>query len=152
MSIHDADDQVLSALDRLEGLARDDIKRRLGLILIKVQAIWGDHPIIREVMSRVLEVTYDDINSPDTVNAGETVAVLPQGPDTMESSQRGQKSSMLDESTQEPSDELDMALVKMQEDDMDMPRLPPARFHYTEETKLNAIAYWSDRTFPKPMH
>ena len=120
ISVETIDDPVLSVLGRFEQIVREDVKERLAPIVLKLQARWSEHPKIRDIVRRILEV---DTKSRETkVNEG------PQEPP--DPSRSGTLIRTL-----VPRDE-----TPLLETGESVALLPPGRFHYSEETKLNAIA------------
>lgn len=104
--------ELIIALDKFERIARDEIKEKLAPIIIKVLCEHPNHPLTREMISRLLEVG----------NAQKIVS----------EDEKKELKSILNKG------ELRKKLSKVDNDDSY--RLPPGRYHYQEEIKLNAIS------------
>lgn len=113
MNAEVADEDVLNALDEFEQVVRDEYKERLAKIVFDALKKRGGHPILRRTVKRILEIQ----SKKDT-------ELLKKCNENME----------LIENNYEQTD------ISLDRDTNSIPCLPPARYHYKEETKLNAIS------------
>ena len=112
IDINNVGGELIIALDKFERIARDEIKEKLAPIIIKVLRQHPNHPLTREMISRMLEVgNAQTIASEDEKK--ELQSILEKG-SSMRRSSRGDEAELL--------------------------CLPPGRYHYKEEMKLNAIS------------
>jgi len=153
MSIVAANEQVLSVLDRLERTARDDVKLRLGQILIQVQVVWRDHPIVQDIVRRILEVSNNDSYEqglPATMDRNPDLGAVKTKLKRLKAYFNNSKLNNFYFKLRRlkayfNNSKLNNFFFKEWKAENNSStvlagRLPPARFHYPEETKLNAIA------------
>ena len=110
IDINNIGDELIIALDKFERIARAEIKEKLAPIIIQVLRQYPNYPLIREMISRMLE-----IGNTQTLLSKDEIKELENFIEKGESSEN-----------QISGDET--------------PRLPPGRYHYKEEMKLNAIS------------
>ncbi|MDE5083610.1 MAG: hypothetical protein O4859_21220, partial [Trichodesmium sp. St18_bin1] len=110
IDINNIGDELIIALDKFERIARAEIKEKLAPIIIQVLRQYPNYPLIREMISRILE-----IGNTQTLLSKDEIKELENFIEKGESSEN-----------QISGDET--------------PRLPPGRYHYKEEMKLNAIS------------
>lgn len=107
-----ADDELIAAIQKFEPNVREDLRERLARVILKILEARPDHPYARTYVHQMLEV--------GPSNAGVEEVTRPAPP--------RQKSAVGSASSK-----------KGERVPADAPRLPPARYHYTEETKISAI-------------
>ncbi|WP_293139799.1 NACHT domain-containing NTPase [Okeania sp. SIO3I5] len=110
IDINNIGDELIIALDKFERIARDENKERLAPIIVQVLRHHPNHPLTREMISRMLE-----IDNTQTLFSEDDKKELENSIEEGESSEN-----------KTPEDKT--------------LRLPPGRYHYKEEMKLNAIS------------
>ena len=108
-----ADDQLMAVVEKFELVVRQDLRERLAAVILKILEARPDQEYARKYTHRLLEVEEkrDVTKIPNVPLTGKTLydPTKPWIPPTVEK-------------TKPPP-----------------PGLPPARYHYTEDTKINAI-------------
>lgn len=110
IDLNNISDELIIALDKFERIARDENKERLAPIIVQVLRHHPNHLLTRDMISRMLE-----IDNTQTLFSEDDRKELENFIEEGESSEK-----------------------KMPE--YETPRLPPGRYHYKEEMKLNAIS------------
>ncbi|MDT5269017.1 MAG: hypothetical protein QOH49_1203 [Acidobacteriota bacterium] len=119
------EDELINVLEWFEPTLRDDLKERVASVVLKILKARPDHRFARRYVHQVLEVE----PAPVTAVAGaaptsesavprDTREPAPAGMTVYEARRQG---------------------LKHAAENRPRPRLPPGRYHYAEETKINAI-------------
>jgi hypothetical protein len=119
-SVREANEELFQALEQFERLARDDLKERLGVIILRFLEVHAGHPALQGLAGRLLEVDRDAASPQPAARPTPNQAAACGGE---ERKKPGAKPG------EEP------AAPKLT-----TPSLPPARYHYGEQTRLTAIA------------
>ena len=112
IDINNIGDELIIALDKFERIARAEIKEKLAPIIIQVLRQYPNYPLIREMISRILE-----IGNTQTLLSKDEIKELENFIEKGESSEN-----------------------QISGDETPLFPLPPGRYHYKEEMKLNAIS------------
>jgi hypothetical protein len=154
ININSVDNDLIITLEKFEKDARDEIKVGLAPVIIRVLEQQPDHPIMKVLVSRLLEVDHK------TTVSGDIQKMSPEGSTKFDSVEKTSSSDTKEkhlkkggwwgacqETYQETLKNLKTLENTVLEDlktlanTNDKPLgLPPGRYHYSEEAKLNAIS------------
>jgi hypothetical protein len=125
-----ADSEIIEAVEKFEPTVREDLRERLASVILKILKAHPDEQFAKNYVYRVLEV-----GQQAGAGAGARKA--------------GGKRGRAGKSAREPVRPLAPAWMSREnaelrgwryvEERKEPPRLPPGRYHHTEETKINAI-------------
>ena len=115
------DDELIAAVEKFEPVVRENLRERLAAVVLKLLERRPDHDYARKYVHQVLEVS--NPREPDSDSSPESAV------DSSTSSPIELKSS---------SDPL-ASINDETSDEEKLIRLPPGRYHYSEEIKINAI-------------
>ncbi|MCA2553225.1 MAG: DUF4062 domain-containing protein, partial [Microcystis sp. M04BS1] len=178
IDIENISDELLLALDKFERIARDEIKEELAPIMIQILRQYPHHPITKEMIVRMLEVSESNSNTFGLSDQKEELQKIIDNCDTNQESsgtqslkdkkEKAAKIQLIKEELEqlekqlnelelqikETKDTSELSHLRLQKqrlreeeaklnaelDGLDPPLLPPGRYHYDEETRLNAIS------------
>jgi hypothetical protein len=120
------DDDLLKVVDQFEITAAVELRPRLALVIVRLLEKNPRRSALRPIVERMLEVLPDS-----EASAAGGGKLDPNLAAKLEALQQNAKKTTLPPLKSEEEKE---------EEEAKIPLLPPARYHYTEETKLNAIA------------
>jgi len=144
MDINNVGSELLIALDKFERTARDEIKEKLAPIIMQILRQHPNHPITKDMIRRMLEVgNTQDIASEDEIKEqtnflekrDSTEDKVPEKQSILSKIGKNLSDILLNSESQES---LEQKSSKVKEPEQF--RLPPGRYHYKEEMKLNAIS------------
>lgn len=144
IDINNVGSELIIALDKFERTARDEIKEKLAPIIVQVLRQHPNHPITKDMIKRMLEVgNTQDIASEDEIKEqtkflekrDSTEDKLPAKQSILSKIRKKLSHILLNSESQES---LEQKSSKANEPKQ--LRLPPGRYHYKEEMKLNAIS------------
>jgi hypothetical protein len=133
--------EMMIALDKFERFSRDDIREKLAPIMIQMFRQQPDHPITREMISRMLEINH----SKQPVLKEKEIAENSLDNNLDRALDKGILSRLnklifgtqIKNQKEVPEDPKKLLVEK---EDEPLKGLPPGRYHYNEDTKLNAIS------------
>jgi hypothetical protein len=117
------DDELLNMVDQFETVAAPELRPRLARVILQLLEKNLGRSALRPVVERILEVS-PDRGMPETRSAGREQI----------DSRIVARLRMFQETPN------DVVPAHSAGDTNEIPLLPPGRYHYTEETKLNAIS------------
>ena len=118
----DVDDDLLTLVDRFETIVTDDLRRRVGDLILRLLENNPGRIALRPAVERLLEVTdQKPAVSARASRRRRAASTKPKRAGRLHSEGNG----TLRHDAEQPA--------------AGLPTLPPARHHYSEETKLNAI-------------
>lgn len=112
-----ADDELIAAVEKFEPIVREELRERLAPVILKILKARPDHPYARKYVHHLLEVGQKDAATRTKKAKGRR------------SSAAKSKVKRRQSSVSPPATEKEDVIVG----------LPPGRYHYSEETKINAI-------------
>ena len=127
-------DELMIALNKFERIARDEIKEKLAPILIEIFQKRPDHPITREMISKMLEVgSLQQARLDHNEMPGDSLAKVPKQKTDQDSFFSRLIKNLISEKKDNNLDSGDKNQVES------LIALPPGRYHYNEEIRLSAI-------------
>lgn len=150
------DDDLITAVQKFEPHVQVYLRDRLAAVIMRILKARPDHPYARQYVHKVLEVT-DKSGSPEELQEREAVNYVPltaagQVADSFLRAAGGSAdpwaSKFKTRSTVPFAEWNSISLKRWKTKEAkwdgeaapaDAPQLPPARYHYSEETKINAI-------------
>jgi CHAT domain-containing protein len=140
IAIDNVSDELMIALDKFERIARDDIKEKLAPIILQVLRQHPNHPITREMISRMLEVSNYKASNDKAIVTENGKAIVTEnerkGLQGILGKLQGILGQLSLDSFGKKSSKIDLKIDNFSY----YSRLPPGRYHYKEEMKLNAIS------------
>jgi hypothetical protein len=112
-----ADDELIAVVEKFEPIVREDLRERLASVILKILEARPDHQYARKYVHRLLEVGQKD-EAPLVKNA------------------RGRRSPAAKSKVKPVELPVSAPTVKNEKVVLG---LPPGRYHYSEETRINAI-------------
>jgi len=137
--------EMMAALDKFERIARDEIREKLAPVMIQMFHQQPDHPITREMISRILEVSHSRQLTLEKKEIRENlleINVEQKEPEKgifsrLKELFSGTKSKERKELPEVLEDSKEPLVAKEGEI---LRGLPPGRYHYNEDIKLSAIS------------
>jgi hypothetical protein len=120
-----ADDELLQIVDAFELVAASELRSRLARVILQLLEHNGENRGLRSVISRLL-----DVHSDNETSTSESGVHSPQG--------GTEEREMVEDVTAEHG--VVQAHAEERGDQESVPTLPAARYHYSEEDKINAIS------------
>jgi hypothetical protein len=121
MDFEAVDDELIGVVQKFDPIVREDLRERFAAVVLKLLERRPDHEYARKYVHQVLEV--GDPNETDLNPL--RYSDWPAANDPIAHSTKNQSASDSNMSYEEKLKQLT--------------RLPPSRYHYSEETKINAI-------------
>jgi Domain of unknown function (DUF4062) len=128
VDVANSDDNLMDIVDRFETVAAPDLRARLAQVVLRLLEENPGRAGLRPIVARMLEIVSGKDNSPPA--SGST------GREPVNSG-FGAKLKVWQDASVKAAGSRSQSVEK---DTSDVPLLPPARHHYTDETKLNAIS------------
>jgi hypothetical protein len=129
----EADDELIAAVEKFEPAVREESRERLAAVILKIFKARPDHPFVKRYIHQVLEV-------------GREGGVPAPRPSEDPTPGGREQPAQIDDARPNPkrappwmsSKEARLRGLEPAGKE-EVPRLPPGRYHYSEETKINAI-------------
>jgi len=129
ISFSNVDDGLIAAVQKLEPHVREDLKNRMARVILTILEKRPDDPYARTYAHQVLEIGQGGLSqvADETIRRSQSKLQFPK------------QSHIASNPPGTAAPELKAKKSPGQQAHHDAPRLPPARYHYSEETKINAI-------------
>jgi Domain of unknown function (DUF4062) len=129
------DDELIAVIENFEPTLREELRERLAAVILNIFKARPDHPFVKRYINQVLEVGReggaDAAQTPGRRAPGSRKR-LPETAAARPHLKRAPASA--------PSEAAKVhGLEPAGKKEKEVPRLPPGRYHYSEETKINAI-------------
>jgi hypothetical protein len=132
-----ADDELIQAVEKFESTVREELRDRLASVILKILEARPDHPYARKYVHQVLEVgDKDALISAKRAESETSSSSGSAGKSELETVRTKRAPSRR---SREEAKSLRTLLGSTPKQKDEIPRLPPGRYHYSEETKINAI-------------